>query len=125
MNTLYGIVNCGTMKKARAWLDGHCVAYAFHDYKKAGLEESLARAWVDELGWESIINRNGTTWRKLPESVRASVDAQSAIRLMVENPSIVRRPLLDTGDARHLGFSESQYEALFNSCHPPSSSPGS
>jgi Spx/MgsR family transcriptional regulator len=113
MNTLYGIVNCGTMKKARAWLDGHGVAYVFHDYKKAGLDESRARAWVDELGWEALINRSGTTWRKLPEPVRASVDEESAIRLMVENPSIVRRPVLDTGTTRHVGFSESQYEALF------------
>ncbi len=114
MNTLYGIVNCGTMKKARAWLDGHGVAYIFHDYKKVGLDEALARAWASELGWEALLNRNGTTWRKLPESVRASVNEESAIRLMVENPSIVRRPILDTGTARHVGFSESQYEALFH-----------
>jgi arsenate reductase (glutaredoxin) len=113
MNTLYGIVNCGTMKKARAWLDGRGIPYVFHDYKKAGLDEALARDWVSELGWETLINRNGTTWRKLPESVRAAVDAELAIRLMVENPSIVRRPILDTGEARHAGFSEAQYEALF------------
>ena len=113
MNRLFGIVNCGTMKKARAWLDGRGVPYSFHDYKKAGLDESQVRAWVAELGWEALLNRNGTTWRKLPEPVRAAIDAESAIRLMVENPSIVRRPVLDTGTARHVGFSESQYEALF------------
>ena len=113
MNTLYGIVNCATVKKARAWLDGHGIPYRFHDYKKAGLDEALARAWIAELGWEALINRNGTTWRKLPESVRASLDAESAIRLMVESPSVVRRPILDTGEARHPGFSESHYEALF------------
>ena len=113
MITLYGISNCDTMKKARAWLDGHGVAYAFHDYKKAGLAEPLARAWVAELGWEALINRRGTTWRKLPESVREGIDAESAVRLMMENPSLVRRPLLDTGDARHLGFSDSQYQEIF------------
>ena len=113
MNRLYGIVNCGTMKQARAWLDERGIPYVFHDYKKAGLDEALARAWVSELGWEALINRNGTTWRKLPESARAAVDAESAIRLMVEYPSIVRRPILDTGAVRHAGFSASRYEALF------------
>jgi arsenate reductase (glutaredoxin) len=113
MNTLYGIVNCGTMKKARAWLDGRGIPYVFHDYKKAGLAEALARVWVSELEWEALLNRSGTTWRNLPEPVRAAIDAESAIRLMVENPSIVRRPVLDTGTARHVGFSESLYEALF------------
>jgi Spx/MgsR family transcriptional regulator len=113
MTTIYGIANCDTMKKARAWLDGHGVAYAFHDYKKAGLPEALARAWVAELGWEALINRRGTTWRKLPESAREGIDAESAVRLMTENPSLVRRPLLDTGDARHLGFSDSQYQEIF------------
>ena len=113
MTTIYGIANCDTMKKARAWLDGHGVAYAFHDYKKAGLPEALARAWVAELGWEALINRRGTTWRKLPESAREGIDAESAVRLMTESPSLVRRPLLDTGDARHLGFSDSQYQEIF------------
>jgi Spx/MgsR family transcriptional regulator len=113
MTTIYGIANCDTMKKARAWLDGHGVAYAFHDYKKAGLAEDLARAWVSELGWEALINRRGTTWRRLPESVREGIDAESAVQLMVENPSLIRRPVLDTGEARHVGFSEDLYQGLF------------
>ncbi len=113
MTTLYGIRSCDTVRKARAWLDGHGIEYAFHDYKQAGLDEALARTWVAELGWEALINHRGTTWRKLPEVVREGIDAESAVRLMVENPSIVRRPLLDTGDARHLGFSDSQYQGIF------------
>lgn len=101
------------MKKARAWLDARAIPYRFHDYRTAGLDEGRARAWVAELGWETLLNRSGTTWRKLPDEVRAAVDTESAIRLMVERPSIVRRPVLDTGDARHVGFSESHYEILF------------
>ncbi len=113
MTTLYGISNCDTMKKARAWLDGRGIDYLFHDYKRAGLPETLARAWVAELGWEAVVNRRGTTWRRLPESVRASMDAESAVRVMIENPSIVRRPILDTGNARHPGFSPEQYQEIF------------
>lgn len=109
MLTLYGIPNCNTVKKARAWLDGHGCIYRFHDYKRDGLPEPLARAWVAELGWEALINRKGTTWRKLPPERRDGLDGEAAVRLMREFPSIVRRPLLDTGDARLLGFSETLY----------------
>jgi Spx/MgsR family transcriptional regulator len=111
--TLYGIANCDTMKKARAWLDEHGVRYAFHDYKRDGVDESVLRGWVAELGWEALVNRRGTTWRRLPESQREGIDAQSAIRLMLENPSLIRRPVLDTGEARHVGFSETLYQELF------------
>lgn len=113
MITLYGIANCDTMKKARVWLDWRGIEYAFHDYKKAGIDESLARAWVAELGWEALLNRRGTTWRRLPESEREGIDAGSAVRLMVENPSLIRRPVLDTGEARHVGFTEDLYRGLF------------
>jgi arsenate reductase (glutaredoxin) len=109
MLTLYGIPNCDTVKKARTWLDGHGHAYHFHDFKRDGLPEPLVRAWVAELGWEALINRKGITWRKLPPERRDGLDADGAVRLMLENPSIVRRPMLDTGSARHLGFSEAQY----------------
>ncbi|OGT87597.1 MAG: arsenate reductase [Gammaproteobacteria bacterium RIFOXYA12_FULL_61_12] len=113
MIKLYGIPNCDAMKKARCWLEGHGLAYEFHDYKNAGLDEALLRAWVAELGWEALLNRRGTTWRKLPQAVRDGIDEAEAIRLMLENPSIIRRPLLDLGDRRHLGFSEVEYESLF------------
>ncbi len=113
MNTLYGIPNCDTMKKARAWLDGHGIAYAFHDYKKAGLDEAVLRAWVDELGWEALVNRRGQMWRKLDPAVREGLDEAGAIRVMLETPSIIRRPVLDTGERRHVGFSEAAYAELF------------
>jgi Spx/MgsR family transcriptional regulator len=109
---LYGIPNCDTMKKARAWLDAHGVDYRFHDYKREGVDETRLRAWVDELGWETLVNRRGTTWRKLPEDVREGMDAEAAIRVMLETPSIIRRPVLDTGEVRHAGFSETDYARL-------------
>jgi Spx/MgsR family transcriptional regulator len=109
---LYGIPNCDTMKKARAWLDAHSVDYRFHDYKREGVDETRLRAWVEELGWETLVNRRGTTWRKLPEEVREGMDAEAAIRVMLETPSIIRRPVLDTGEVRHAGFSETDYERL-------------
>ena len=112
---LYGIPNCGTMKKARAWLDEHGIAYDFHDYKQAGLDEDRLRAWVAELGWERLINKRGQMWRKLEPSVRDTLDEEAAIRVMLETPSIIRRPVLDTGDERHVGFSEDQYQAIFAS----------
>ncbi|WP_295400570.1 ArsC family reductase [uncultured Thiocystis sp.] len=111
--TLYGISNCDTVKQARRWLDGRGIDYVFHDYKKQGLDEVQLRAWVAELGWETLLNRRGTTWRKLPESVREGMDEARAIQVMLDTPSIIRRPLLDTGTARHVGFSETQYQELF------------
>jgi Spx/MgsR family transcriptional regulator len=112
MIQLYGIPNCDTIKKARAWLEGRGVEYRFHDYKRDGIDESRLRGWVDELGWEALVNRRGTTWRRLPEEVREQMDTEAAIRIMLETPSIIRRPVLDTGQLRHLGFSETDYERL-------------
>lgn len=113
MIRLYGIPNCDTMKKTRLWLNGHGIAYQFHDYKKLGVDEALLRVWADELGWEVLLNRRGTTWRKLPAEVRDTIDEAGAIRLMRENPSLIRRPVLDRGDRRHVGFSEAEYASLF------------
>ena len=112
MLTLYGIANCDTIKKARRWLDEHGREYRFHDYRRDGLSETQLRAWVAELGWETLLNRRGTTWRKVPAAVQEAIDQESAIRLMLEQPSIIRRPLLDTGASRLLGFSESSYESI-------------
>jgi Spx/MgsR family transcriptional regulator len=111
--TLYGIANCDTVRKARRWLDGRGVAYVFHDYAKAGIDEATVRAWVAELGWEALLNRRGTTWRRLPEEVRAGVDEERAVGLMLANPSIIRRPVLDLGERRVTGFEQTRYEALF------------
>ncbi len=112
MITLYGIANCDTMKKARRWLADHRVTYRFHDYRRDGLDETLLRPWVTELGWEALLNRRGSTWRNLPLEQRDGIDQESAICLMLEHPASIRRPLLDTGSARHLGFSESAYEEI-------------
>jgi arsenate reductase len=111
MVRIYGIRNCDTMKKARLWLDEHRVAYEFHDYKHAGLDRAVLRTWVAELGWEALLNRRGTTWRKLAEERRARIDEAGAIELMLEMPSIIRRPVLDLGDRRLVGFDEAQYAA--------------
>jgi arsenate reductase len=112
-STIYGIANCDTVKKARAWLDAHQVAYTFHDYKKAGVDaEVLARA-VDKLGWETVLNRQGTTFRKLPDEARADLDAPRAIAIMQANPSTIKRPLLVHGDAIEAGFHPDRYAAIF------------
>ena len=111
--TLYGIRNCDTVKKARAWLDRRGIAYDFHDYKAAGIDDARLRGWADELGWERLLNRAGTTFRKLPEADRQEFDEDKAVALMLAQPSMIRRPLLDLGDRRLLGFSDALYaEAL-------------
>lgn len=114
MITLYGIPNCDTMKKARAWLAEHDIEYRFHDYKKAGIDRDTLRGWVDELGWEVLLNRRGMMWRKVPQDVKDNIDEASAMRLMLETPSIIKRPVLDTGEARHVGFKPEQYAGIFN-----------
>jgi len=114
MTTLYGIPNCDTMKKARAWLADHEVEYRFHDYKKAGIDEGTLRAWADELGWRALLNTRGMMWRKVPQTVKDSIDLDSAIALMLETPSIIKRPVLDTGNERHVGFDPETYARLLD-----------
>lgn len=108
---LYGIPNCDTVKKARTWLDAQGVAVEFHDYKKAGIDAASLRAWADELGWEVILNRAGTTFRKLPDEAKTGLDAEKAIALMLAQPSMIKRPILDLGDRRIAGFKPEVYEA--------------
>ncbi|MCA3255667.1 MAG: arsenate reductase [Alphaproteobacteria bacterium] len=102
--TLYGISTCDTVKKARAWLDSKGVAYAFHDYKKAGAPAAALADWVAEHGWETVLNRAGTTFRALPEADKAGLDADRAIALMLAQPSMIKRPVLDLGGRRLVGF---------------------
>jgi arsenate reductase len=109
--TLYGIRNCDTVKKARAWLDARGVAYAFHDYKIAGIDEARLRSWVAELGWEKVLNRAGTTFRKLPDARKEGLDADRAVALMLDQPSMIKRPLLDLGGDRLLGFDADAWAA--------------
>jgi len=113
MITLYGIPNCDTVRKARRWLDAQDINYQFHNFRKEGLQASLLQEWEAELGWETLINRRGTSWRKLPEQTRKEIDQSSAIQLMLENPTLIKRPILDLGNSRHVGFSETQYQELF------------
>jgi len=108
--TMYGIKNCDTVKKARQWLDDHGVAYEFHDYKAAGIDRKHLSAWADELGWEKLLNRAGTTFRKLPDAERENVDRDKAIALMEAQPSMIKRPLLDLGKKKLLGFKADQYQ---------------
>ncbi len=107
MLTLYGIPNCDTVKKARKWLDANQVAYDFHDYKKAGVPEAELADWVDALGWDVLLNRRGTTFRKLSEDDKADIDAAKALRLMTAHPSMIKRPVVTTGEGKPLvGFDE-------------------
>ncbi len=112
---IYGIRNCDTVRKARAWLDGHGVAHSFHDYKAAGIDASRLRSWCSALGWEILINRAGTTFRKLPESQKSGLDEARAVALMLAHHSLIRRPVLETGDGRLLvGFRADDYAEVFH-----------
>ena len=108
---LYGIPNCDSMKKARAWLDAAGVPYLFHDYKKAGIPEARLAGWVDRLGWEALLNRAGTTFRRLPDADRQEPDITRAVALMLANPSLVRRPIIEAGDTLLVGFRPEAWEA--------------
>ncbi len=109
--TIYGIKNCDTMKKARAWLDGHGVAYDFHDYKAAGIDRARLQGWARVVGWETLLNRAGTTFRKLPDAAKAGLSEAKAIALMVEQPSMIKRPVLDVGGTLLVGFKPDDYAA--------------
>lgn len=111
MITMYGIKNCDTVKKARAWLDAREIAYDFHDYKISGIKETRLRAWAAELGWESLLNRAGTTFRKLPDTGKAGIDEDKAIALMLAQPSMIKRPVLDLGARRLVGFKDDAWAA--------------
>jgi arsenate reductase len=107
--TLHGIKACDTMKKARAWLDGHGVAYAFHDYKTGGIDAATLKEWAAKVGWETLLNRNGTTFRSLPDAAKADLDEDRAIALMVAQPSMIKRPVLDVDGALTVGFKPETY----------------
>jgi arsenate reductase len=111
--TIYGIKNCDTMKKARTWLDDHGVAYAFHDYKAEGIDKASLERWAKEVGWEILLNRAGTTFRKLPDAQRENVTEKKAIALMLEQPSMIKRPVLDVGGKLLVGFKPDAYAKQF------------
>jgi arsenate reductase len=110
---LYGIKNCDTVKKARKWLDENGIAHDFHDFRKDGLDEALLSRWEQALGWEALINKRGTTWRKLPEELRDTIGAQTAHELMLDNPAIIKRPVVESGDRVSVGFNADEWDARF------------
>jgi arsenate reductase (glutaredoxin) len=112
MITLYGIPNCDTMKKAREWLADNEIDYLFHDYKKLGIERDKLGEWIEAVGWEVLLNRRGMMWRKVPDEVKASIDEASAIELMLETPSIIKRPVLEARGKVMVGFKPESYEEL-------------
>ncbi len=113
MITLYGIPNCDTVKKARTWLDGQGVAYAFHDYKKAGADGAKLAAWCGAAGWEVVLNRAGTTFKKLPEADKADMTQAKAVALMLAQPSMIKRPIVEGAKCLLVGFKIPEWEAAF------------
>ena len=109
MTTVYGIRNCDTMKKAFAWLDGHGIAYAFHDYKKLGADAALLKQWAAQAGWEKLINTRGPSFRKLPPEKQANLTEKKAFALMLENPSMIKRPIIEAGKTLLVGFDADEY----------------
>lgn len=108
--TVFGIPNCDTVKKARKWLDAQSVSYDFHDYKKKGIDEDTLNGWCTEFGWEALLNRRGTTWRKLGDAQKADLTQASAVKLMQDNTSLIKRPVVRANNELILGFNAEQYE---------------
>jgi arsenate reductase len=109
--SVYGIPNCGSVQKARTWLDAQELAYEFHDFKKAGLSKDIIATWLKVVSWEILVNKKGTTWRGLPDATKAAITtAASATQLMLENPSVIKRPVLCQGTTVLVGFDESIYQ---------------
>ena len=111
--TLYGIPNCDTVKKARAWLDAKGIGYEFHDYKKQGADAGKLTSWVEQAGWEKVLNRAGTTFRKLPEADRENLDAKKAVAVMTANPSCIKRPVVEHPGGLLVGFKEAEWKDAF------------
>lgn len=113
MITMYGIPNCDTIKKARTWLEAHKIAYSFHDYKKAGIDKALLEGWVKQAGWETLLNRAGTTFKKLPDTDKAGLTEKKVIALMLAQPSMIKRPVLEKKGRITVGFKPEEYAKLF------------
>lgn len=113
MTVIYGIKNCDTMKKAMKWLDENTIQYSLHDYKKQGIDETVLKSAIAEHGWETVINQRGTTWRQLPENVKASMNTEKALEIANENPSIIKRPLLRHKQTTYVGFKPETYLSVF------------
>jgi arsenate reductase len=113
MTTIYGIKNCDTMKKARVWLEAHKVAHQFHDYKASGIDKSTLEGWAKKVGWEILLNRAGTTFKKLPDADKENITEKKAIALMLAQPSMIKRPVLEAKGKLTVGFKPEEYKKLF------------
>jgi arsenate reductase (glutaredoxin) len=111
--TIYGIKNCETMKKARAWLEANKIAYSFHDYKSLGIDKTVLEGWATKVGWEALFNRAGTTFKRLPDADKKDVTQKKAIALMLAQPSMIKRPVLEAKGKLTLGFAAENYKKLF------------
>lgn len=111
MTTIYGIKTCDTVRKARAWLDAHGIAHRFHDYRAEGIDEAKLRGWARVLGWEKLLNKSGPSFRSLPDADKADLTEAKAITLMLANPTLIKRPVLEAGEALLLGFKPDEYGA--------------
>ena len=112
--TLYGIPNCDAVKKARKWMEANGIDYRFHDFRKDGIDEAMIRNWMKTQSWETLLNKRGTTWRQLPDELKNSVDEASAVKLMVEHPTLIKRPVTVSGTKTAVGFKEPEYTAFFD-----------
>jgi len=114
MITLYGIKNCDTVKKARDWLAKNNIEYRFHDFRADGLDKSQVTSWIAEIGLENLVNKRSTTWKELDEKIKENFNEKNAEAVIVENPTLIKRPLLDTSKQKHVGFKETEYTKIFN-----------
>lgn len=114
MTTLYGIANCDTVRKARKWLSSHDVDYQFHDFHKDGLTAKQINTWVKTIGWETLLNRRGQTWRKLADTDKADLTEARAMKLMQAKPTLIKRPVLEVNNQVYVGFTAADYQQLFN-----------
>lgn len=114
MITLYGIPNCDTVKRAQRWLAARGIDYRFHDFRRDGLDAARLTSWTRELGWEALVNTRGLTWRRLPATEKANLTEARAIKLMLAQPTLIKRPLLDLGRRRYVGFDPHRYGELFH-----------
>jgi len=111
--TLFGIKNCDTIKKARKWLEGNGIDYQFHDFRSDGIDKNLIDSWLKQVEWETLLNTRGTTWRKLPDGVKKDTSKTRAVKIMLENPAIIKRPVLSVKNKQYVGFKDEEYKEIF------------
>lgn len=114
MITLYGIKNCDTVKKSRDWLAKHNIEYHFHDFRADGLDKTQVTNWIADIGLDNLVNKRSTTWKELDDKIKNSFNEKNAVALIAENPTLIKRPLLDTGKQKHVGFKETEYTKIFS-----------